>query len=158
MAICLQCDRSFQPDTRIGDAQRTCSREACQRMRKRAKLRRWRVLHPDRAQSHPSKARAWAKAFPDYWQQYRREHPDYRAHDNERRRQARRRARRAAKETLIADISRRKLEALEALQSPDVSAKETPIDRRVEVVVDYLVWKERAAKESPMVLLPVHGG
>lgn len=156
--LCRYCDRPFRPDPRIGEAQKVCGRSACQRARKRAKLRRWRTLHPDHAQSTSAKQQAWAKAYPDYWRQYRRSHPDYYERDLARRRKAYRSARSSAKETLIKDISRRKLEALETLQTPDVSAKETPIARRMELVVDYLVWKARSAKESPMEVAGHRGG
>ena len=157
LPVCRYCHRSFRPNPRIGEAQKTCSREACQRARRRAKLRRWRALHPDRAQSPPAKMRAWAKAYPAYWRQYRRDHPAYYQQDLIRRRKAYRRSCSSAKETLIAEVSRRKLEALVALQAPNLSAKETPIDCRVKVIVDYLVWKARSAKESPIAPASVLG-
>lgn len=90
------------------------------------------------------------EANPDYWRRYRREHPVYYQQDLLRRRKAYRRGRSSANETLIADVSRRKLAALEALLPPNLSANETSIDRRVELVVDYLVWKARSAKEVSM--------
>ena len=100
----------------------------------------------------PPARTAWAKANPDYWRDYRRDHPTYYQQDLFRRRQAYRKAhaRSSANEIAIADISRRKLAALEALQTPGFSANETSIDRRVELVVDYLVWKARSAKEVSM--------
>jgi hypothetical protein len=158
LPICRYCRRRFRPNPRIGEAQKVCSRKVCQRARKRAKLRHWLALHPDRAQSPPAKVHAWAEAYPDYWRQYRKGHPAYYQQDLARRRKAYRRSLFSAKETLIDDISRRKLEALEALQPPNPSAKETPIHRRVEVVVDYLVWKARSAKESPIDSAATHGG
>lgn len=158
LPICRYCHRQFRPDPRIGQAQKICSRKVCQRARKRAKLRRWRSLHPDRAQSPAVKVRAWAKAYPNYWRQYRQGHSAYYQQDLARRRNVYRRSRFSAKETLIDDISRRKLEALKSLQPPNPSAKETPIHRRVEVVVDYLVWKARSAKESPIDSAAAHGG
>lgn len=148
MVVCRQCHRAFRPDPRIGAAQRTCSRKRCQRSRRRKALRLWRVLHPENVRIHAQRDQARAKANPGYWRHYRKAHPEYRAGDNERRRRARRRAARAANETLIARISRRKFRALKAVQGPPGAANETSIHRRVSVVVDYLLWKERAANET----------
>ena len=149
---CRYCGRLFRPDPRIGAAQKVCGREACQSERRRATLRLWRVLHPENVKIHAQRGRAWAKANPAYWRDYRRDHPVYYQQDLFRRRQAYRKthARSSANEIAIADISRRKLAALEALLPPNLSANETSIDRRVELVVDYLVWKARSAKEVYM--------
>ena len=147
---CRYCRRPFRPDPRIGEAQKVCGRADCQRTRRRATLRLWRGLHPENVKVHAKRGRAWTKANPDYWRRYRRDHPAYYQQDLLRRRQAYREARSSANEIAIGDISRRKLAALEALQSPDLSANETSIDRRVAIVVDYLVWKARSAKEISM--------
>lgn len=147
---CRYCRRPFRPDPRIGEAQKVCGRAACQRERRRATLRLWRVLHPENVKVHAQRGRAWAKANPDYWRDYRRDHPAYYQQDLFRRRQAYRAVHSSANEIAIADISRRKLAALEALQGPNPSANETSINRRVELVVDYLVWKARSAKEIAM--------
>src|SRR6266487_1463796 len=155
---CRQCRRSFRPDPRIGETQKVCGRAACQQERRRATLRLWRVLHPENVKVHAQRGRAWAKANPDYWRDYRRDHPAYYQQDLLRRRQAYRAAHSSANEIAIADISRRKLAALEALQRPDPSANETPIHRRVELVVDYLVWKARSAKEIVMEVTPLGRG
>ena len=150
LPLCRHCRCPFQPDPRIGEAQKVCSRAVCQRARRRAALRLWRVLHPENVRIHAKRGHAWAEANPDYWRRYRQEHPAYYQQDLFRRRGAYWRGRSSAKETLIADVSRRKLAALEALLPPNLSANETSIDRRVELVVDYLVWKARSAKEVSM--------
>ena len=158
LPLCRYCRHSFRPDPRIGEAQKVCSQAACQRARRRAALRLWRVLHPENVRIHAKRGHAWAEANPDYWRRYRQEHPAYYQQDLFRRRQAYRRERSSANETLIADISRRKLAALEALQTSGFSANETSIDRRVELVVDYLVWKARSAKEVVMEVPPLDSG
>jgi hypothetical protein len=145
--VCQQCRRRFRPDPRIGRAQKNCKRRRCQRARRRKALRRWRAVNPDCVKSYAQQAPAWAKAYPDYWQHYRRTHPDYYQRDLARRRQSCRAARFSANETSIKTIHRRKLETLKALQTSISSANETSIDRRVEVIVDYLLWKERSANE-----------
>ena len=150
LPICRQCRGPFRPDPRIGEAQKVCSRVACQRSRRRVTLRLWRVLHPENVKVHAERGHAWAEANPDYWRRYRQEHPVYYQKDLLRRRKAYQQGRSSANEIAIADISRQKLAALEALQLPGFSANETSIDRRVELVVDYLVWKARSAKEVSM--------
>jgi hypothetical protein len=107
-------------------------------------------LHPENVRIHAKRGHAWVEANPDYWRRYRQEHPAYYQQDLLRRRKAYRRGRSSANETLIADVSRRKLAALEAFLPPNLSANETSIDRRIELVVDYLVWKARSAKEVSM--------
>lgn len=147
--LCAQCGRVFKPDSRTAH-QKTCSRRSCRRARARAKLRRWRKLHRDHITAYRPKVRAWAKAYPDYWQTYRREHPRYASRDNARRRKFYRRKRRSANETAIASISRRKLEDLALLKRADSSANETLMDRRINGIVDYLVWRDHAANVTGM--------
>ncbi len=43
---CSECRKSFVPDRRVGDRQKTCSPE-CQRKRRYRKQKRWRVRHPE---------------------------------------------------------------------------------------------------------------
>jgi hypothetical protein len=47
---------------------------------------------------------------------------------------------------------------LEALQAKNSSANETSIPRRIELVVDYLVWKARSANEISIASKPLAGG
>jgi len=110
----------------------------------------WRALHPDHVKVHAQRNRAWVKAHPKYWRRYRRNHAAYYRQDLLRRRRAYKAMRSSANEIAIAEISRRKLKALEALQDQDSSANETSIPRRIELVVDYLVWRARSANEIAM--------
>jgi len=71
--------------------------------------RLWRALYPDNVRIHAQRGRAWAKANPDYWRRWRRDHPGYYQRDLARRRKAYREARSSANETAIAEISRQKL-------------------------------------------------
>lgn len=75
---CPYCGRLFSPDPRAR-IQKCCGLPKCQGARKRQNLRRWRSLHPDHEQRYAAKERAWAKAYPNYWQVYRKDHPDYTA-------------------------------------------------------------------------------
>jgi hypothetical protein len=148
--ICVECGRAFQPDPRTADFQKVCGRPACRRARLRAKLRRWRALHPDCAIKGQAKVRAWAKAYPDYWQVYRKDHPTYVKADNERRRRAHESVKCAANVTAIDSIARRKQETLAVLSGLKSAANVTAMDRRINGVVDYLISRDAAANVTPI--------
>ena len=134
---CPYCDRSYDQDSRAL-VQKCCGRADCQRARKRQNLRRWRSLHPEHGQRYAGKERAWAKAYPNYWQVYRKEHPDYAARDNQRRVEARRQAKLSANETGMREVLVEKLRVLEKLGVPEESANETGFLRRVSAIEDCL--------------------
>lgn len=136
---CIYCGRWFLPDRRVRK-QKRCFREECRRAANRRKVRNWIKLHPDFLVGRVAKVRAWAKGYPDYWRQYRRGHPDYCLRDNRRRTAALRKARRSAKQTSIRAIAVEKLRKVRDLDPPNCSAKQTPIERRVEGLMDYLFW------------------
>lgn len=130
---CPFCGRTFEPDPRA-QVQKCCGRPECQRARKRQNLKRWRVLHPDHSTRYEGKERAWAKAYPDYWQHYRATNPEYVAHDNRRRVRSRRRASLSANETGMRQLVVEKLDEMDRLSAPLVSANETGFLRRVTVI------------------------
>lgn len=146
---CLNCRRRFQPDPRAARQQRACAREPCRRARRRLKLRSWRKRHPGSAAPSPAKVRAWAAAYPDYWRQWRAKHPGYREREKRRLRAKRRRGRRVANVTGMAEIAVEKLRGL-AAAGPQGVAKETGLSRRVDGVVEFLIWKEGVAKQTDM--------
>jgi hypothetical protein len=152
---CRYCGRCFRPDPRKRgrSPQKTCGREACRRKHQRRKNVEWRKRHPGYGKSRCAKTRAWAKAYPDYWKRYRSEHPEYARRDNRRRVAAKKRARRSAKQTVISQKLVEKLLAVKEI-GPERSAKQTVMARRVEALVEALVWKERAAKQSLIALGP----
>ena len=94
------------------------------------------------------KLRDWAKRV-DYWRRYRADHPDQTRRDNERRRRAKQTAKRAAKQDTRRRISVGMLRDIRAL-TPETAAKQDTIHRRVEGIVDFLLWKEGAAKQDAM--------
>ena len=149
---CLNCGRYFQPDPRI-QLQKFCGHKPCQRVRRRRKLRRWRMLHPDRAKHYQPKARAWAKAYPNYWRHYRAAHPAYVTRDKHRRVSARRKAKLSANETVMPEVVVEKLQALDTATHREVSANETLILRRVNAIENCLrstvaaLW---SAKRTPI--------
>jgi hypothetical protein len=144
---CLCCGRWYRPDPRAARVQKACVRSACRAERRRRKQRSWLKRHPGYGSSRSLKVRAWAATYPDYWRRYRREHADYVERDNRRRRTSRRQVERAAKQTEIAEIVVEKLRMVRA-EGPKSAAKQTGIARRVDALVEVLIWKEIAAKQS----------
>jgi hypothetical protein len=59
---CRHCRRWFAPDARVGDRQRTCSREECQKARRAATQASWRARHPEYDQARRIQERAAAEA------------------------------------------------------------------------------------------------
>lgn len=155
--LCNQCGRVFKRDPRTAH-QKICPRRSCRRARDRAKMRRWRKLHPKHIAAYRPKVRAWAKAYPDYWRSYRKKNRAYAERDNKRRKRAHRRAKRAANVTAIAVISRRKIQDLTDLRSPESAANVTLMDRRINGIVDYLVWRERTANVTGIASTATVGG
>lgn len=135
--LCPFCGLMFERDPRA-TVQKCCGQPECQRARKSQNLKRWRVLHQDHGTRYAGKERAWAKAYPDYWQHYRAEHPEYAARDNLRRVRGRRLAKLSANETGIRQIVVEKLSALDRLSVSEVSANETGFLRRVSAIEECL--------------------
>lgn len=140
---CTHCRRWFQPDPRRAAVQTYCSRPECRRQSRLASHRKWwrdngRELDVARANKH----KTWARKT-GYQSHYRADHPDYVLRDNVRRRRARQVVRRA----VIQDISRQtsvgKLRDIQAFQ-PENAVNQDMIHRRVDGILDFLLWKEGA--------------
>ena len=146
---CRVCGRYFRPDPRKRgwNKQRTCGRDSCRREQSRRKYQDWIKRHPGYQASRRLKIRGWAKAYPEYWRQYRVENPAYQERERQRLRRARRNLGRVAKQTVRAQILVEKLRAVKQL-GPKSVAKQTVIARRVNALVDVLIWKESVAKQS----------
>lgn len=92
--LCLFCRRQFEPYPPMAGRQRVCKDAECRRRLKRQ-------LEAALLGRRPAAWRKernvwmceWAKAYPDYWQRYRDDHPAYVARDNARRARALRRQR-----------------------------------------------------------------
>jgi hypothetical protein len=141
---CRYCGRWFEPHV---PKQKACPRPECRRARRREKLRSWRKRHPGWATKWRPKVQAWAKTYPNYWREYRRKNAAYAKRDNRRRRKAHRSARRAANDTGIREIFVEKLRTVMAGE-PLGAANDTGVARRVEGVVEALIWKEVAANRN----------
>jgi len=95
---CVHCDRLFTANPRIKN-QKYCSRDICQRARKSRWQRRKMATDADYRQNQKDGRQAWQMQHPDYWQQYRDSHPQYRERNRvlQKQRDAKRRAKHLAK-------------------------------------------------------------
>jgi len=153
---CDYCQKPYTPDPRTAAHQKSCSNPECRKKRKKRADQSWRIRFPDRPRDRRDKIRAWAKTYPDYWRHYRATHPDYVQNDNKRRRQARKIMFCAAKQDAIGQIAVGKLRDIRAI-APESAAKHDAITRRTEALVDFLLWKESAAKRDDTDVRPAAG-
>ena len=146
---CEICHQWFSPHPRAPH-QRCCSKPACQKKRKARAKKTWWLKNPDYGKSRNPKIRTWAREHPNYWCKYRKKHPDYVRKERQRRRSAHKRAKNAAKQDAVRKIAVEKLESIRDLE-PISAAKQDPVQRRVDGILNYLFWKESAAKQDGMV-------
>ena len=91
---CLFCPRWFQPYIPLADRQVVCGRKKCRKKLKLLLNRAWKRSRGALWKKEINRRlRAWAKAYPHYWRDYRGRHPRYRRRDNKRRTRTLRRQR-----------------------------------------------------------------
>lgn len=73
---CACCGRAFRPRPQVAE-QRFCCAAACQRARKRLWQQAKRESDADYRLNQARAQAAWVARHPDYWQRYRRQHPEY---------------------------------------------------------------------------------
>ena len=73
---CCHCGNFFTPSPRHKN-QVYCTKPACRRARKAAWKRNKMQTDPDYRFNQKLANQKWAKAHPDYWKQYRSQHPEY---------------------------------------------------------------------------------
>ncbi len=73
---CAHCKCLFFPNPRVKN-QRYCSSRACQNVRKRLWQKEKIATDPDYKQNRHDCQRAWCGRNPDYWKEYRLNHPAY---------------------------------------------------------------------------------
>ena len=156
---CRYCGRFFRPDARKRgrSRQKTCGGEPCRRANERRRWREWMGRNPGYGSGRGQKVRAWSKAYPGYWRRYRAQHPAYREGERLRMRRKRARALRVAKQTVRRKIFVEKLLMVRQI-GPKIVAKQTVMARRVDALVEALVWRESVAKQSLIALAPAPGG
>ena len=146
---CVFCHRWYAPNPRTWKHQLACPRKKCRKKRKAQADRSWRIKHPGRSnETWKLKVRAWARNYPDYWKQYRASHPEYVLRDNLRRVAAAKQVRAFRKTDAIRQISVDKIRSIREM-GVECSAKTDAIIRRVDGIVDYLLWTvEKAVPQN----------
>ena len=105
---CRFCKELFVPDPRLKGRQVACSKEECQRARKRADRDDWLKRHPGYFTGRYANTKSWRHQHPDYQRRWRREHPEVRTRDNTRRRRRRE----------LANLARAEIQNSISLQEP----------------------------------------
>ena len=136
---CRVCGELFIPHPQTAKIQKTCLKESCRKAWQLRKYRRWIKQNQDYPKKRRNKINAWAKAYPNYWQDYRNNNPDYVLKDNKRRARTLRRSRRSAKQTAWQESALDKLRTIQALMPAGCSAKQTAWDPRVDGLLDFLL-------------------
>lgn len=149
---CEFCHKWYLPNPRTYLIQRCCTKPECHKKRKAGADKAWRNKNQgyDKGKGRRKKIRSWARSYPDYWQKYRQEHPEYVKKDNKRRHTSHKKEKNAAKQDTIRKISVEKLKSIKEIK-PDSAAKQDAIQHRQNGILDYLFWKESAAKQVLMV-------
>lgn len=101
---CSACGEAFQPRAQT-PGQTYCSKETCQRSRKRLWQKTKRKTDHDYHENQAQAQATWRGKNLDYWRQYRETHPTYT--ENNRREQKARNARRRDDAIAKSDASRR---------------------------------------------------
>jgi hypothetical protein len=73
---CAHCGCHLDLNPRVKN-QRYCGKKECQRARKRAWQKRKMADDPDYRTNQRESNKAWREKNPDYWRDYRKEHPRY---------------------------------------------------------------------------------
>jgi uncharacterized short protein YbdD (DUF466 family) len=143
---CRVCGEWFKPDARAGRFQKVCAQTACQRERKRLTDARWWAENRGYDAARASKKRVWAAAYPNYWQRYRANHPDYVKSNREQTRERLKASRRVFANQVA--IRRSPVGYLEDLRSPGMFANQVAMNRSVDGILTFLVQRERFANQT----------
>lgn len=144
---CEHCRGWYKPYVRRRHIQQFCSRRLCQRERHRLACVVFRRSDPECDGQRRGKIRDWARQYPDYWRGYRAEHPAYRERERRRMQAKRGHVIRVAKRDVLRQMAVERLRDIQA-QGAEFVAKRDVLDRRVEGVLEFLVWKETSQNET----------
>ena len=150
---CRVCGEWFKPDVRAARFQKVCAQAVCQRERKRLTDARWWAKNKGYDAARASKKRAWADAYPRYWQGYRANHPDYVKSNREQTRE-RMKASRLVFANQVA-IRRNPVRYLEDLRLPGMFANQVAMTRSVDGILTFLVQQEVLANQSAIDPIPM---
>ena len=144
---CEHCRQWFDPHPPKREVQEFCSRRACQRERHRQACLAFHREDPHCDDKRRETIRRWARRYPDYWRNYRATHGVYRERERKRMRAKRGSVENVAKRDAWKELAVEKLRDIQA-QGPEFVAKRDACDRRVDQLLDYLVWKETPQNET----------
>jgi len=68
---CKFCGQYFRPHPRLGDKQKSCQKQGCQKKRQWENLRSWRQRNPDYFRGRYSELKSWREQNPGYQRQWR---------------------------------------------------------------------------------------
>ena len=142
---CPYCGQSYEPYARAVERQKHCGLSECRRKHKRARDRAWRSKDAEWRKARQVKVGEWARAR-QYWQRWRAKHPEYRSREALRRK--RKRAQAVAKqEVLLSDPVGYLKRIRYGRQMPGVAIQDV-LARRLDEVLEYLIVRERVAKQD----------
>ena len=141
---CPYCGQWYEPYARAAERQKHCGQAECRRKHKRAVDRAWRLEDPEWRAERQAKARDWARER-QYWRIWRAEHPGYR--EREALRMRRNRVEAVAKQEGLLKDPVGHLKRIRFGQACCV-AKQEGLERRLDEVLDYLIVRERVAKQE----------
>jgi len=142
---CPYCGGQYEPYARAVERQKHCGVSECWRKHKRARDRAWRRKDAEWRQARQVKVRDWARER-QYWQGWRSKHPEYRSREALRMRRKREKAV-AKQEVLLSDPVGYLRRIRYGPQMPGV-AKQDLLARRLDEVLEYLIARERVAKQD----------
>jgi hypothetical protein len=142
---CAYCGRHYEPYVGAVERQKHCGALACRRKHKRARDRTWRSQDAQWREARQVKVREWARGR-QYWQRWRSKHPEYRSREALRMR--RKRAEAVARQEVLRSDPVGYLKRIRyGRQMPGV-AKQDVLARRLDEVLEYLIVRERVAKQE----------
>lgn len=142
---CPYCAQHYEPYARAVERQKHCGGSACRRKHKRARDRAWRSKDAEWRQARQVKVRDWARAR-QYWQRWRAKHPVYRSREALRLR--RKRADAVAKQEVLRSDPVGYLKRIRYGRQMTGVAKQEVLARRLDEVLEYLIVRERVAKQD----------
>ncbi|MGR3218555.1 MAG: hypothetical protein ACUZ8H_01890 [Candidatus Anammoxibacter sp.] len=73
---CMCCGLYFRPDNRVGDRQKSCKRDRCQKKRQKIQQKKWRAANKDYFKGRYEYVKQWRKAHPKYQKELREQKAD----------------------------------------------------------------------------------
>ena len=153
---CEFCQKWCMPSPYAGHHQKCCSNIECKKKRKEQVNKNWREKNPSYEKSRSEKKRIWAGSYPNYWQRYRKEHPDYVRRDNKRRCSSRKKQCLSARQDTARQIALEKLESIRNFK-PNSAARQDAVFALINGILDYLFWREGSARQDKIALAPSPG-